>query len=226
MEKGILSEFPKTHRNTVRRRAERGRYDHQTVHGILDAGYLCHLGFVVDGQPFVIPTLYGRRGNTLFVHGSAVSRMLRNLSEGIRACVTVTLADGIVLARSAFHHSMNYRSVTAFGTGTLVEDDEAKLTALKLISENVFPGRWDDVREPTKKELDVTTVIAIVIEEAAAKIREGDPKDDARDYELPVWAGVVPIVTSYGEPVADPKLAEGTDLPDYIKESLPASSGR
>ena len=221
-----MSEFPRTERNTVKRRAERGRYDHETVNAILDAGYLCHLGFVVEGQPFVIPTLYGRERDTIFVHGSSVSRMLRNLSEGVRACVTVTHTDGIVLARSAFHHSMNYRSVTAFGTGTLVDDDETKMSALKLISENVLPGRWNDVREPTKKELDVTTVIAIVIEEAAAKIREGDPKDDAKDYDLPVWAGVIPFETSFGDPISDPKLAEGIGLPEHIKQLYRETSGK
>jgi nitroimidazol reductase NimA-like FMN-containing flavoprotein (pyridoxamine 5'-phosphate oxidase superfamily) len=221
-----LSEFPRTERNTVKRRAERGRYDHETVNAILDAGYLCHLGFVVEGQPFVIPTLYGRERDTIFVHGSSVSRMLRNLSEGVRACVTVTHTDGIVLARSAFHHSINYRSVTAFGTGTLVDDDETKMSALKLISENVLPGRWDGVREPTKKELDVTTVIAIVIEEAAAKIREGDPKDDAKDYDLPVWAGVIPFETSFGDPISDTKLAEGIGLPEHLEQLYRETSGK
>ncbi len=221
-----MSDFPKSERNIVRRRAERGRYDRDTVHAILDAASLCHLGFVVEGQPFVIPTLYGRAGDTIYVHGSSVSRMLTSLSEGIRACVTVTLNDGIVLARSAFHHSMNYRSVTAFGTGLVIEGDDDKLTALKLISENVLRGRWDDVREPTKKELNVTTVIAIEIEEAAAKIREGDPKDDARDYDLPVWAGVLPIETSYGSPVADTKLGEGIEIPEYIRHLYSDESGK
>lgn len=221
-----MSDFPKSERNIVRRRAERGRYDRDTVHAILDAASLCHLGFVVEGQPFVIPTLYGRAGDTIYVHGSSVSRMLTSLSEGIRACVTVTLNDGIVLARSAFHHSMNYRSVTAFGTGLVIEGDDDKLTALKLISENVLRGRWDDVREPTKKELNVTTVIAIEIEEAAAKIREGDPKDDARDYDLPVWAGVLPIETSYGSPVADTKLGEGIEIPEYIRNLYSDESGK
>lgn len=221
-----MSDFSKTERNTVRRRAERGRYDRETVFGILDEGFLCHLGFVVDGQPFVIPTLYGRDGDTIFVHGSSVSRMLKNLSTGIKACVTVTLSDGIVLARSAFHHSMNYRSVTAFGTGREVTDREEKLRALKQISDNVLPGRWEDCRLPDDKELNVTTVIAIPIEEAAAKIREGAPKDDARDYELPFWAGVVPFGLAYGDPVADDRLMEGVDLPEYLDVLYSSPSGR
>ena len=212
-----MSEFQKTDRNTVRRLPERGRYDRETVYRILDEGFLCHLGFVSHGQPFVIPTLYGREGDTIFVHGSHISRMLTDLSEGIRACVTVTLTDGIVLARSAFHHSMNYRSVTAFGTGVAIEDDDEKNRALKIISDNVMPERWDDARPPTRNELNVTKVIAIGIEEAAAKIREGDPKDDKKDYELPIWAGVIPLVSSYGAPIGDSKLAEGIDLPDYLQ---------
>lgn len=214
-----MSDFRRTERNTVVRRAERGRYDRETVFGILDEAFLCHLGFVVDGQPFVIPTLYGRDADTIYVHGSSVSRMLKNLSAGIKACVTVTLTDGIVLARSAFHHSMNYRSVTAYGTGMEVTEKTEKIRALKIISDNVLPGRWEDSRPPTDNELNVTTVIAIPIEDAAAKIREGAPKDDAKDYELPIWAGVIPIGTVYGEPVADERLMEGVELPAYL-ESL------
>lgn len=221
-----MSEYPKTDRNTVRRRAERGRYDRESVHSILDEGFLCHLGFVSAGQPYVIPTLYGRKGDTIFVHGSSVSRMLQNLSGGVKACVTVTLIDGIVLARSAFHHSMNYRSVTAFGTGSPINDDEAKIDALRIISENVLPGRWDDAREPTKKELDVTTVIAIPIEEAAAKIREGDPKDDEKDYGLDIWAGVVPLLTTVGQPLADSRLEDRIEIPDYIRRLYSEPSGR
>lgn len=213
-----MSEFQKNERNTVRRLAKRGRYDRDTVYGILDEGSLCHLGFIVEDQPFVIPTLYGRENDTIFVHGSSVSRMLKNLSEGIRACVTVTLTDGIVLARSAFHHSMNYRSVTAFGTGAEVTDEDAKVNALKVISESVLPGRWDKVRLPNQKELNVTTVIAIEIEDAAAKIREGDPQDDREDYELPIWAGVIPLVSSYGSPIADSLLDEAIEIPEHVKD--------
>lgn len=213
-----MSEFERKERNTVRRQASRGKYDRETVFGILDEAFLCHVGFFVDEQPFVIPTLYARDGETIFIHGSSISRMLKNLSEGLLVCVTVTITDGIVLARSAFHHSMNYRSVTVFGKGTLVEDENEKVRALELISENVLPGRWADSRGPTKKELDVTSVIAIGIEDAAAKIREGDPKDDKRDYELPIWAGVIPLAQVPGEPVADSLLSEGIEVPDYIKK--------
>ncbi len=220
-----MSEYPRNERNTVRRRAERGRYDRDTVYSILDSSFLCHLGFVSDGQPFVIPTLYGREGDTIFVHGSSVSRMLRDLSEGIRACVTVTIVDGMVLARSAFHHSMNYRSVTAFGTGSEVSDPDEKLHALKLISDNVLPGRWEDARLPTANELNVTSVISIPIEDAAAKIREGDPKDDAKDYELPVWAGILPITSFIGGPIPDTKLEEGIEVPDYLDDFCQGSRG-
>ncbi|MCO6511653.1 MAG: pyridoxamine 5'-phosphate oxidase family protein [Aridibacter famidurans] len=213
-----MSEFERKEINTVRRQASRGKYDRETVFGILDEAFLCHVGFSVKEQPFVIPTLYARDGETIFIHGSSISRMLKNLSDGLRACITVTITDGIVLARSAFHHSMNYRSVTVFGKGTLVEDENEKVRALELISENVLPGRWSDSRGPTKKELDVTSVIAIRIEEAAAKIREGGPKDDKRDYELPIWAGVVPIVQETREPVADDVLPEEIEIPDYLKK--------
>ncbi|HUF03337.1 MAG TPA: pyridoxamine 5'-phosphate oxidase family protein [Aridibacter sp.] len=211
-------EFGKRERNTVRRHASRGKYDRDTVFGILDEAFLCHVGYSVGSQPFVIPTLYARDEETIYIHGSAISRMLKNLSEGLPVCVTVTITDGIVLARSAFHHSMNYRSVTAFGKGMPVVNEDEKMRALELISENVLPGRWADVRVPTKKELDVTSVIAIGVEDAAAKIREGGPKDDKRDYELPVWAGVVPLVRKPRKPVADDLLPEGIEIPDYIKK--------
>ena len=167
---------------------------------------MAHVGFAVGGQPFVIPTLYGRRDQTLYLHGSAASRMLRELGQGIAACVTVTLVDGLVLARSAFHHSMNYRSVVAFGTARKVQEDVEKNEALRLVSEQVVAGRWNDVRLPTAKELKATSVLAFEIEEASAKVRSGPPKDDEEDYDLPIWAGVVPIVTWRGEAVSDPLL--------------------
>lgn len=210
-------DFEKKERNTVRRQASRGKYDRETVFGILDEAFLCHVGFSVNEQPFVIPTLYGREGENIYIHGSAISRMLENLSEGLPVCVTVTITDGIVLARSAFHHSMNYRSVTVFGRGVLVEDYDEKIRALALISENVLPGRWEDAREPTEKEMNVTSVIGIAIEDAAAKIREGGPKDDKKDYELPVWAGVLPIDQKVLEPVADDLLPDDIEIPDYIR---------
>lgn len=214
----MSGEYDRSQRNTVRRLAARGHYDRETVHSILDEAFLCHVGFTVDEQPFVIPTLYARVDETIYIHGSTVSRMLKNLSEGVRVCLNVTITDGIVLARSAFHHSMNYRSVAVFGIGRLVSDESEKMNALEAISENVIRGRWEDARLPTKKEMDVTTVIAVGIEEASAKIREGGPKDDKRDYELPIWAGVVPMKVVSGTPIPDELLADGIELPDYISE--------
>lgn len=204
-------------RSQVRRLPKRGQYDEATIHTILDAHYLAHVGFVVDGQPFVIPTLYGRKGSTLYLHGSAASRMMRHLETGIPACVTVTLVDGLVLARSAFHHSMNYRSVVAFGTAKKIEGDEAKNEALKIISDHLLAGRWDEVRPPASQELKATTVLEFAIEEASAKVRTGPPGDDEEDYALPVWAGVLPVALKSGEPVPDERLIPGTPLPEYLK---------
>lgn len=221
----MREEFEKKERNTVRRIASRGKYDRETVFGILDEAFLCHVGFSVNEQPFVIPTLYGRDGETVYIHGSAISRMLENLSGGLPVCITVTITDGIVLARSAFHHSMNYRSVTLFGRGVLVEDYDEKLRALTLISENVLPGRWEDARRPTEKEMNVTSVVAVAIEDAAAKIREGGPKDDKKDYQLPVWAGVLPMEQNILAPVADDPLPDGVGVPDYIRR-LYSEDGR
>jgi len=212
-----LQDFPKTDRNQVRRIAERGKYGRKTIYEILDEGFLCHVGFCIENQPFVIPTLYARSGDSIFIHGSAVSRMLKNLSEGIEICLTVTLVDGLVLARSAFNHSMNYRSAVVFGNGSLVEESGEKLAALKTISDNALPDRFDDSRAPTEKELKATSVIRIEIEEASAKIRSGDPIDDRKDYDSPFWAGVLPIETSFGKPIADSKLDETVELPDYLK---------
>jgi len=212
-----LSDFPKTERNQVRRVAKRGQYDRETIYKILDEGYLCHVGFSVGEQPFVIPTLYARVDDSIIIHGSSISRMLKNVEEGVRVCVTVTLVDGLVLARSAFHHSMNYRSVCAFGTGKLIEDDDEKIAALVAVSDNLLKERWEDSRAPNEKELNVTSVLKIEIEEASAKTREGDPIDDAKDYELPIWAGVLPIETQFGEPVADSKLDSEIELPEYLK---------
>lgn len=214
-----LSDYPKTERNQVKRIPKRGKYDTETINKILDEGFLCHVGFIVDEQPFVIPTLYARIDDSIIIHGSSISRMLKNIEEGVKVCVTVTLVDGIVLARSAFHHSINYRSVVAFGTGKLIEDNEEKLTALKAVADNVLKHRWEDSRQPTTNELNVTSVIKIKIDDASAKIREGDPVDDAKDYELPIWAGVLPFETKFGEPIPDAKLDKNIELPDYLKRS-------
>jgi uncharacterized protein len=206
-----------TRRTQVMRLPKRGDYSEETILGILDAGFLCHVGFVADGQPFVIPTGYGRVDNILYIHGSAASRMLRTLAGGIEVCVTVTLLDGLVLARSAFHHSMNYRSVVLFGTATLVESAEEKDAALRAISEQIVPGRWDDVRLPNEQELKATKVLALPITEASAKVRTGPPLDDEEDYELPIWAGVLPLKVHPGEPVPDPRLiSKVQSVPEYL----------
>jgi len=210
-----LKATPKTQ---LRRLPDRGHYDDETIHGILDAGFLAHIGFNLNGQPFVIPTLYGRQDQTLYMHGSAASRMLRELAKGIPACVTVTLVDGLVLARSAFHHSINYRSVVAFGTARKIEEAQAKAHALRIISDHLVRGRWDEVRAPHAQELKATSVLEFQIEEASAKIRSGPPKDDEEDYALPVWAGILPLSITPGEPVADPRMQGATEVPDYIKK--------
>jgi len=174
------------------------------------------VGFSVERQPFVIPTLYGREGEALYLHGSAASRMLRELDSGIPACVTVTLVDGLVLARSAFHHSMNYRSVVAFGTARKIHDLEHKTEALRVISEHLIRGRWDEIRLPNEKELKATAVLEFTMEEASAKVRTGPPMDDEEDYALPVWAGVLPLILTPRAAIPDPRLAEGTPLPEYV----------
>ena len=211
-------DFPQTERTTLKRLPKRGVYDRQLVYGILDEGFICHVGFVVEGQPFVIPTGYARVDEQLFIHGSQVSRMLRTLSSGIDVCVSVTLVDGLVLARSAFHHSINYRSVVMFGRATIVDDREAKLAALFAFSEQVIPGRWNDVREPTEQELRATTVLALSLVEVSAKVRTGPPIDDDEDYALNVWAGVLPLKIAAGAPISDPRLPETIAPPSYTLE--------
>jgi len=207
--------FPITDRTKLKRLPKRGHFDCETVYGILDEGFICHIGFVVDGHPVVIPTGYARVDDKLYIHGSQASRMLRTLANGIHACVTVTLLDGLVLARSAFHHSMNYRSVVVFGKATLVEDPEEKMSALFALSEQIIRGRWNDVREPTELEMKATTVLSLTLEEASAKIRTGPPLDDEEDYSLRMWAGVVPLKLTAGPPINDPRLPEGVPVPEY-----------
>ncbi|MDW3652581.1 MAG: pyridoxamine 5'-phosphate oxidase family protein [Bacteroidia bacterium] len=208
-------------RNKVKRIPKRGHYDRETVHQILDASFLCHIGFVVDGQPYVIPTSYGRKGDTIYLHGASTSRMMVNLSEGIPVCITVTHFDGLVLARSAFHHSMNYRSAVVFGTAHLVEGEE-KEEGLRIVSEQILEGRWEESRGPKANELKATTVLRVDIDTASAKIRTGGPGDDKPDYELPIWAGVVPAKIVYGQPEADPLLTKGIPLADSVKDLLKA----
>jgi hypothetical protein len=209
-------EFPKTERNQVRRMPPRGHYDKETIYDVLDAGFLCHIGFIANGQPFVVPTLYARDGDNVFLHGSAASRMLRNLADGIPACLTVTHVDGLVLARSAFNHSVNYRSAMIFGTASEIFGQE-KERALFMISEHVLRGRWAEVRPPAEKELNATSVLRMIIESASAKIRTGPPVDDDDDYALPIWAGTVPIHHVYGRPEPDPRLGEGIETPTSIR---------
>jgi hypothetical protein len=208
-------DFPQTQRTTLKRLPKRGVYDRELVYRILDEGFICHVSFAVDGQPFVIPTGYARVDDQLFIHGSQMSRMLRTLAQGVDVCIAVTLIDGLVLARSAFHHSVNYRSVVIFGRAAMVAEREAKLAALLAFSEQVIPGRWNDVREPTEQELNATTVLSLPLVEVSAKVRTGPPLDDDEDYALNVWAGVLPLKLVAGEPVNDPRLPHGIEPPAY-----------
>lgn len=211
------TEMP-TARTRVVREPERGVYDRETVYRILDEAFICHVGFCVDGHPFVIPTSYGRRDGNLYIHGSAASRMLRQMKEGVTVCITVTLLDGLVLARSVFNHSMNYRSVVILGKARLVDDPEEKLAALRVLSEHIIPGRWGDARQPNERELKATSVLRVPIEEFSAKVRTGPPIDDQEDYAFPTWAGVIPLEIKAGEPINDPKLASGRQIPDYMRK--------
>ena len=209
--------FSPTARTKVQRLPDRGKYDRETVYRILDEGFVCHVGFVVDGQPFVIPTSYGRSDACLYIHGSAASRMLRRMKEAVPVCITVTLLDGLVLARSVFNHSMNYRSVVILGNATLVDDPEEKLTALRILSEHILPGRWADARQPNQRELKATSVLRVPIEEFSAKVRVGPPIDDEEDYSFPTWAGVVPLEMVAGEPIDDARMSAGVDVPEYAR---------
>ncbi len=206
--------YPPTGRTEVKRLAKRGVYDKAQIHAILDEGYLCHVGFVVDGQPYVIPTGYARSGDRIYIHGSAASRMLRTLDRGVDMCLTVTLVDGFVLARSAFHHSMNYRSVVVLGKAHLVTDPDEKRNAMHLFTNHIVPGRWEEVRQPTEQELKATSVLALPLDEVSAKVRTGPPIDDEEDYALPVWAGVVPLRTQVEQPVPDARVMEGVSVID------------
>ena len=206
-----------TPRTRVVREAHRGVYDRETAYKILDEGFLCHVGFVANGQPFVIPTSYGRKDASLYIHGSAASRMLRQMKESVPVCVTVTLLDGLVLARSVFNHSMNYRSVVILGKAGLVDDPAEKLEALRLLSEHIIPGRWDDARQPNERELKQTSVLRIPIEEFSSKVRIGPPIDDEEDLSFPTWAGVVPLEMKTGTPENDPTLQPGREVPEYVR---------
>lgn len=199
--------YPPNTRTRVARLPKRAVYDKAQVHAILDEGFFCHVGFTVDEQPYVIPTGYVRASEKLYIHGSAASRMLRTLDQGIQVCLTVTLVDGLVLARSSFHHSINYRSVMVLGTAHMVLDREEKMDALRRFTNHIVPGRWDEARVPTDQELKATSVLVLPIEEVSAKVRTGPPIDDEDDYEIPIWAGVVPVHMRAGDPIPDDRIS-------------------
>jgi uncharacterized protein len=208
------SSYSPTERTEVRRLPKRGVYDKAQVHAILDQGFICHVGFVLDGQPFVIPTAYGRSGELLYIHGSPASRLMRGAqNQELDVCLTVTLVDGLVLARSAFHTSINYRSVVVLGKARPVTDLIEKWQALRSFTNHVIAGRWEQVKQPTEHELKATGVLVLPLEEVSAKVRSGPPIDDEEDYALPVWGGVVPLIESFGEPAPDGRVLEGIALP-------------
>jgi uncharacterized protein len=220
-----MDNYTPTSRTRIRRLPKRGSYDKLAVHAILDEGFVCHVGFAVDAQPYVIPTIYARAGDTIYVHGSAVSRTLRTMTQGVQLCITVTLLDGLVLARSAFHHSLNYRSVVLIGSARLVDDKDEKMLALQSITDHVVPGRWNEVRWPNELELKQTSVLALPLAEVSAKIRTGPPLDDDVDYSLPIWAGVVPVCTRLGTPKDDGRVlpeVPAIELARFVRRATPA----
>lgn len=210
-------QYQPTPRTTVRRLKKRAVYDKAVVHAILDEGFICHVGFVVETQPYVIPTIYARHDETLYFHGAVASRTLKTVATGVDVCLTVTLMDGMVLARSAFHHSMNYRSVVVLGNARLVQDPEERMLALQVITDHAVPGRWDEVRGPNELEMKQTSVLALPLEEVSAKVRSGPPVDDDEDYSLPVWAGVVPIETHVTKPLDDGRVLPGVAAPKLAR---------
>jgi nitroimidazol reductase NimA-like FMN-containing flavoprotein (pyridoxamine 5'-phosphate oxidase superfamily) len=208
--------FPVTQRTRIVREPVRAVYDRDAIYKILDEALTCHLGFAIDAQPFVIPTMFARVGDSIYFHGSAASRTLRGLAGGLPVCITVTLSDGLVLARSIFNHSMNYRSVVALGNATLIEDPDEKLRALQAFTEKLVPGRWNDARQPNEKELKATSILKLPLTEASAKVRVGDVEDDAPDYELPVWAGVLPLRLVVDDPIRDSRCDVSIQTPEYV----------
>lgn len=206
-----------TQRSQIKRLPQRSNYELQTIYDILDEGLVCYVGFSIDNQPFVIPTTYGRINDKLYIHGSPASRMLRTLLGGIEVCVTVTLLDGLVLARSAFHHSMNYRSAVIFGTAQIVSELDEKQEALHAFTEHIIPGRWKEIRQPNRAELQGTLVLSLPLTEASAKVRTGMPNDDEADYSLPIWAGILPLQLVPGEIVVDSRLQEGIKTPTHVE---------
>lgn len=210
----------KSDKTKILRAPKRGFYDKKTIHRILDNNFVCQIAFVHNGYPVIIPTIYGRCDSHIYIHGATVSRMLVELEKGLPISVNVTQTDGIVLARSAFHHSLNYQSVTIFANAILVTDEEERIKALKIVSDQIIPNRWEEVRQPNSKELKATKIIKIPISEASAKIRTGPPVDDKPDYDLPIWAGVVPVVSTFGDPISDPKLKEHLEISNSVKSLL------
>ena len=211
-----MPDFAKTKKNSIQRLPKRGHYDRETIYRILDEALICHVGFVENGQPFVIPINFARVDDTIILHGAKASRLLKHIESGHPVCVEATVVDGLVLARSVFHHSVNYRSVVLFGTGHLVTDEQEKLAALEAVTEHLIPGRWQEARLPNRKELNATSVVSIRIDEASAKVRVGPPVDDEEDYGLPVWAGVLPLQEMAASPVRDERQSEEVPLPDYV----------
>ena len=209
-------EFEQTPRNRVRRIPERGQYDQSTIYAIIDEALICHVAFAVDGQPFVIPTIHARMGDELILHGAKASRLMKHIQAGNPVSVAITLLDGLVMARSVFHSSMNYRSVVLFGHGRTLDANDEKMAALAALTEHLAHGRWQDARLPTLQELSATAVVALPIESASAKLRSGPPNDDPADYALPIWAGVLPLQQAALPPVADSQLASGIEAPDYL----------
>jgi hypothetical protein len=212
-----MTSFAATDRTRLRRKSERGAFDRATVYAILDEGMICHVGFVHEGSPVVIPTAYGRDGDRLYIHGSSASRTIRTLATGVDLCLAVTLLDGLILARSGFHNSVNYRSVVVFGRATVVEGTEGKLAAMEKLTDHLVPGRWADSRPPTAQELKAMSVLEIPIEEASAKVRPGGPVDEPEDYRLPIWAGNMPLAVAAGAPFDDGKLLPGVEVPEYVR---------
>jgi len=210
----------KTDKTKVKRIPKRGAYDKETIYRILDNDFVCQIGFVYNNYPVVIPTIYGRKDDKLYFHGASVSRMLQTMEKGVQVSINVTKTNGLVLARSAFHHSLNYESVTIFGNATLVENDKDKIDALRVITDQIIPERWNEVRLPNKKELNVTKVLQLKITEASAKIRDEGVGDDKEDYDLDIWAGIIPIETKYGAAINDDKLKEGIQIPESVKKIL------
>jgi len=210
--------FPKTARNQVKRHPERGQYDSAIIYPIVDEALICHVGFVQDDQPFVIPTLHARQGDTILLHGAKGSRLLRHVEAGGEVCIAITLVDGIVLARSVFSHSINYRSAVLFGHGAIVAGEQERWEALAAFTERLIPGRWAEARQPDAVELKQTTIVAVAIESASAKMRTGPPKDAEDDLALPVWAGVLPLYQASGPPMAVPGLRAGLEIPEYIRD--------